>query len=64
MVSELTNGECGYVPTREAFKQGGYEVRKVKESSYLDVGAGDLITSTSLELLEGLNYTDISMARE
>ncbi|MCX7843656.1 MAG: neutral/alkaline non-lysosomal ceramidase N-terminal domain-containing protein [Clostridia bacterium] len=52
MVSELTNGECGYVPTPEAFQQGGYEVRKIKPYSYLETEAGEKIALASLEMLK------------
>jgi hypothetical protein len=53
LVSELTNGSYGYIPTREAFEQGGYEVRKIKAGSYLAVDAGERIVAASLGLLEG-----------
>jgi neutral ceramidase len=51
LVSELTNGSNGYIPTREAFAQGGYEVRKLPGNSWLAVDAGEQITTASLELL-------------
>ena len=53
-ISELTNGSCGYVPTAEAFNEGGYEVRKIKEGSYLDKNAGRKIADASLNLLKCL----------
>ncbi|MCX7842519.1 MAG: neutral/alkaline non-lysosomal ceramidase N-terminal domain-containing protein [Clostridia bacterium] len=52
MVAGLTNGYCGYVPTRQAFDEGGYEVRKLQNSSYLDINAGELILNESLKLLK------------
>ena len=51
IVSELTNGACGYVPTTQAFAEGGYEVRKMKESSHLSKKAGEIIVNTSIQLL-------------
>ncbi len=51
LFAELTNGAIGYVPTRQAFSEGGYEVRKLPGNSVLAVDAGDLIIQTLLELL-------------
>ena len=43
----LANGAVGYIPTRKAISEGGYaeDVRRV------DVGAGDVVKSKSLQLL-------------
>lgn len=54
MVSELTNGKLGYVPTRQAFNEGGYEVRKVEGSSYLEIDTGERIVETSIKLINSL----------
>jgi hypothetical protein len=54
MIAELTNGCCGYVPTKQAFTEGGYEVRKEKGSSHLDINAGDAIVESSIRLLHEL----------
>ena len=51
LVSELTNGAMGYVPTRQAFAEGGYEVRKLPGNSFLAFDAGDQIVTASLNLL-------------
>jgi hypothetical protein len=53
LVAELTNGSVGYVPTPEAFAEGGYEVRKVPGGSYLAVDAGERITQAWADLLQG-----------
>ena len=58
MVSQLTNGEEGYVPTKEAFTQGGYEVRKVMMGSFLEVDAGDRVADCSVRLLKRLKESD------
>jgi len=42
------NGAIWYVPTPEAFAQGGYEAA----SARVDVGAGDQVVQTSLQLLD------------
>ena len=47
---ELANGYVGYIPTVEAFKEGGYEVRKTDATSYLDPEAGKMITETMRRL--------------
>lgn len=51
LVAELTNGSIGYVPTRAAFAEGGYEVRKISGASVLAVDAGDSIVSNLLEMI-------------
>jgi hypothetical protein len=51
LVSELTNGAMGYVPTRQAFEEGGYEIRKLAGNSFLAMDAGEKIVAASLELL-------------
>ena len=55
MIAELTNGYAGYVPTKKAFEEGGYEVRKTRIGSYLDIDAGDRIVDSSLRLLEAVS---------
>ncbi|NLD87176.1 MAG: hypothetical protein GX633_02825 [Clostridiales bacterium] len=49
IISQLTNGCVNYVPTREAYKQGGYEVRK--PATLLDYGAGEVICEKLKKLL-------------
>lgn len=55
MVSELTNGYLGYVPTRDAFGPcgGGYEPW-FRFGSYLEIDAARKITRASCELLAQL----------
>ena len=52
LVSELSNGYCGYVPTKEAFNHGGYETHRTVYTSRLFKGAGDLIQKLSIEQLQ------------
>ena len=52
LISQLTNGWCGYVPTEAAFEQGGYETHRSVRVSRLDKRAGRTITDASVELLE------------
>lgn len=52
-VVELANGIVGYVPTREAFEGGGYEQR-LGNNSKLSPVAGELLTETSLALLDSM----------
>ncbi|MBP1993799.1 neutral/alkaline non-lysosomal ceramidase N-terminal domain-containing protein [Paenibacillus eucommiae] len=51
LLATLTNGLAGYVPTKEAFEQGGYEIRKFPMFSHLAIDACDRFTEASLELL-------------
>ncbi|RAV19694.1 hypothetical protein DQG23_19750 [Paenibacillus contaminans] len=52
-LATLTNGLAGYVPTREAFARGGYEIRKMPVFSYLELDAGERFVQASLALLQG-----------
>jgi neutral ceramidase len=47
----LTNGYVGYVCTRQAFVEGGYEPRRTVFSSRLAIDAGDTILQESLRLM-------------
>lgn len=51
MVSQLTNGLIGYVPTPDAFGEGGYEVRKMPGTSYMATDTGSRIVRAWTELL-------------
>ena len=52
-VVELADDYVGYVPTREAFCEGGYEVMTARTSK-LAPGAGEMMVEAALELLEQL----------
>lgn len=52
LVAELVNGCAGYICTKRAFTEGGYEVRKSVYSSHLCEDAGDEIVEASIELLK------------
>lgn len=50
IVTELTNGRIGYVPTRLAFALGGYETIITR----FNPGTGELIRDVSCDLITGL----------
>jgi neutral ceramidase len=50
MVAELANDNLGYVPTPQAFEEGGYEV----EAALWEPGLGPQLVATSLALLREL----------
>ncbi len=52
LISELTNGWCGYVPTEEAFEQGGYETHRSVHVSRLAKSAGGTIADLCVDALE------------
>ena len=58
IVSVLTNGYCGYVPTESAFKRGGYETHRTVYTSRLAKDAGRIIVQTSSELLEAVRSSN------
>ena len=49
-IAELANGSIGYVPNREAYPQGNYEVVSVRG----DAGSGEMLVTTALQLLREL----------
>jgi hypothetical protein len=52
MINELSNGSIiGYICTREAYENGGYEPR-ITSNSRLPVELGDLFVQHTLELLK------------
>ena len=57
IVSELSNGWFGYVPTVEAFEHGGYETR-IGYQSRLHPEAGDMMVAAALEMLNELATDD------
>ena len=50
---ELTNGDRGYIPAAECFRNGGYEIRTCPHGE----GAGERIAGEMLYMLKG-NYTN------
>jgi len=52
-VTELANDYVGYIPTAEAFKQGGYETFNAR-SSKVAAGSGEKIVEESLDMLKEL----------
>lgn len=50
LVVSCANGRLGYVPTREAFRRGGYETT-FGPSSCLGPEAGDMLADTAVELI-------------
>jgi hypothetical protein len=52
IISELTNGYCGYVPTERAFEHRGYETHRTVFTSRLAKNAAAIIVDRSLELLD------------
>ncbi len=51
VVFGLANDYVGYIPTREAFGEGGYEVKTSYASSRFDPCAGELLVNACRELL-------------
>lgn len=47
-IAELANGSIGYVPNREAFPQGNYEVVSARG----DIGSGEKLVEVALRLLK------------
>lgn len=58
LVSELTNGYCGYVPTVEAFEHGCYETHRTVYTSRLVKDAGEQLTELSVQLLHDTFLAD------
>jgi len=52
-ICELANDYIGYIPTRAAFKEGGYETLNAR-SSKVAPEAGDIIVETALDALNNL----------
>lgn len=57
LVASLSNGTCGYVPMRESFERGGYEVLPV-ESGGVDENAAEILEKASVELLHSRSKSD------
>ena len=52
LISELTNGYCGYVPTEKGFEGKGYETHRSTFQSRLVKSGGRTITEKAVEMLE------------
>ena len=52
LISELSNGHCGYVPTERAFEGGGYETHRSVLTSRLAKNAGSIIADNCVQTLE------------
>ena len=57
MISELSNGYCGYVPTERAFDEKGYETHRTVFTSRLAKGGGQTIVDRSVEMLRRCKQT-------
>lgn len=55
LVASMANGDCGYIPTTEAFNRGGYETHRTVYTSRLAPGSGEEIVRLSRDLLRRLN---------
>ena len=53
MMAELANGSIGYIPNREAYSQGNYEV----VSARCAVGSGELLVEAAIRLLKQVHAT-------
>jgi len=49
-IAELANGSIGYVPNRDAYPQGSYEVVSARG----EAGSGEMLLDAALKLLKGL----------
>lgn len=47
LIAELANGSIGYIPNREAFPQGNYEIVSARN----DIGSGEKLIEVALKLL-------------
>ncbi len=54
LVSSLSNGYCGYVPTPESFKHRGYETYRTVYTSRLAKDGGERILKESVDLLRAI----------
>ena len=58
LVSELSNGYCGYVGKEKAFGEQGYEVHRTLYTCRLTKESGRRITDASVQILEDLQVTE------
>ena len=56
LVSSYTNGNVGYVPTRPAYAEGGYEVVTAQRARVLPIApeAGEQMVETAIDLARSL----------
>lgn len=57
MITTLTSGACGYIPTLKGFEEGGYETW-YGEHSFLTVHAAEIIQKESLDILKQLKHEE------
>ena len=63
LISELTNGHAGYVPTPEGFRQGGYEAHRGVYVSRLVQDGGRIIADASIDMLNKCKRTRLQTTR-
>jgi hypothetical protein len=51
LIAELANGSIGYIPNKEAYPQGNYEVVSARCAE----GSGEMLVATALKLLQQLH---------
>lgn len=56
IIAELSSGHIGYVPSRKAFEEGGYEVL----SARMAPGGGERLAETAIRLLQELHQIQIN----
>jgi hypothetical protein len=55
-IAELSNDWVGYIPDREAYPLGGYQVW-TGYHSYAELGTGERMVDTALDMLQELKQT-------
>jgi len=55
LVVGLANGYIGYIPTRAAFGEGGYEIKTSRNSSRFAPEAGEILAARARELLVSIS---------
>ena len=55
-IAGYTNGSVGYIPTKEAFGEKGYEVTVAQRARLIPIAeeGGDTLTEWAIRLLQGL----------
>jgi hypothetical protein len=50
MIAELANGSIGYIPNKEAYPQGAYEVMSARCAE----GSGEMLVEAAVRMLKEL----------